>query len=87
MEIVEGSRVKVFDPSLFLDDIKTPLSITMKLATVVCRYGYRSEHVRYMSGPNEGVGCTYPDCVDVIFDHRPDKVSKGHFTESIAVIK
>ena len=37
-----GTRVLVFDPSLFIDDVKTPLSTTMKPATVLRWYGKRS---------------------------------------------
>jgi len=26
---------------------------------------------------------TYPDLVDVVFDHRPGKISLGHFTYGV----
>jgi hypothetical protein len=28
----------------------------------------------------------YPDLVDVVFDHRPDAVSRGHFTDGVKII-
>ena len=58
----------VFDASLFKDDRTTPLSMTMKPATVICWYGYRDKQF--------GI---YGNMVDVLFDHRPERVSKGHF--------
>lgn len=69
------SKVMVFDFRLFVDDKSTPLNVTMCPATVVCRYGYKGRF---------GI---YPDCVDVIFDHRPDQISKGHFTNRVREIK
>jgi len=71
--ILPGSRVTIFDPLLFKDDLSTPPSITIKPATVVRRYGFRSIH-----NPER----IYPDCIDVVFDHRPGKVSHGHFVEA-----
>lgn len=68
--LLPGSRVTIFDPLLFKDDISTPPFITIKPATVVRRYGFKNKH---------GV---YPDCIDVVFDHRPGKVSHGHFTKA-----
>jgi len=41
--IMPGTRVLVFDRTLFKDDKKTPLSMTLKKATVVCRYGSLKE--------------------------------------------
>ncbi len=69
--IQSGSRVFVFDNTLYVNDKKTPLSVTMKAATVVRRYGYCSIH-----GPK----WRYPDVIDVEFDHRPG-ISKAHFTD------
>jgi hypothetical protein len=69
--IQENSRVLVFDPRLYKDDIETPLSMTVKPATVVRRYGMKE------------YGRTYPDLVDVIFDHRPEQVSTAHFTSGV----
>ncbi len=68
MEYFPGTRLMVFDASLFKDDITTPLSMTMKPATVTCWYGYRDKQF--------GI---YGNMVDVIFDHRPERVSHGHF--------
>lgn len=73
--ILPGSRVLVFDSGLYQDDVSTPLSITMKPATVVCRYGVSAEHTH-------GLG-NYPDLVDVKFDHKPMFVSRGHFTDGV----
>lgn len=69
-----GTRVLVFDPSLFLDDKGTPLSVTMKPATVLRWYGKRS---------NYG-GWTDDSLIDVNFDHRGE--SRGHFTTTVEKI-
>lgn len=71
--IMPGDRVLVFDSRLFKNDRDTPLSVTMKPATVIRRYGYRSPLF----------GWEYPDCCDVLFDHRPEQESRGHFTDMI----
>ena len=71
--ILPGSRVLVWDATLFQDDIKTP--DCWRPATVVSRYGYRSR----MFGD-------YPDCVDVVFDHRKVRESCGHLTNGIRAI-
>jgi hypothetical protein len=68
----------VFDPLLYRDDKTTPISHTMRPATVVARYGLR-EYVG-------GCLAIYPDLVDVLFDHRPGRVSGGHFTRTVEVI-
>lgn len=73
--IMPGARVLVFDHLLFKDDVSTPLSFTERPATVLCRYGYRSLF-----------GFTYPDLLDVKFDHR-EQVSHGHFTKWCKEIK
>jgi hypothetical protein len=70
-EIMPGDRVMVFDYRLFKDDKLTPLSHTVRPATVVCRYGIK-EH-----------GRTYEDLCDVLFDHRNEHVSHGHFTYGV----
>ena len=70
-----GTRVTVFDPRLYKGDVETPLSHTMRLATVKKWYGYRSE--RYG---------TYSSLIDVEFDYRPGKISEGHFTDSMMKI-
>jgi hypothetical protein len=72
--IQENSRVLVFDPRLYKDDIETPPSMTFKPATVVCRYGMKDKDI------------IYSDLVDVLFDHRPEEVSKCHFTSGIEEI-
>ncbi len=77
LRILPNSRVLVFDSRLFKNDKDTPLSMTMKKATVLCRYGCRSTYNREW---------IYPDLVDVIFDH--DKhISKGHFTYGVELIE
>lgn len=69
-QFIPGDRVIVFDPSLYVDDKKTPLGMTFKLATVVCHYGLSKE---------------YPSLIDVVFDHN-QRLSKGHFTVGVKVI-
>ena len=76
-EILPGARVRVFDPKLFIDDKSTPISFTIRKATVVCRYGKDSSDL--------GLG-KYDDLVDVIFDHRPKEISHGHFTNAVIKI-
>ncbi len=65
-----GDRVNVFDPRLYIDDVKTPISMTMKPATVIKWYG------KYDKDPI----WNYESLIDVVFDHRPDTPSKGHIT-------
>jgi hypothetical protein len=72
--IMPGDRVIVFDTRLYVDDRTTPLTHTMRPATVLRRYGFRSDRF--------GV---YPDCVDVRFDHRPEE-SRGHFTDYVKLV-
>ena len=72
--ILPGSRVVVFDPQLYVDDVRTPLSVTLNEAIVVARYGYRSERF--------GI---YPDLVDVKFLHN-GRLSKAHFTDYVIEI-
>jgi hypothetical protein len=81
-EIMPGDRVSVFDPRLFVDDKKTPLSVTMRPATVVCRYGLKVGYRASMEKP-----WIYPDLVDVEFDHRLGVVSKGHFTDGVRILE
>lgn len=73
--IEHGDRALVYDHRDFINDKVTPCSMLMRPATVVRRYGKVTD---YGSGP-----CQYPDLVDVVFDHRPDTVSHGHFTDRI----
>ncbi len=70
--IDKGSRVKVFDHRLYEDDISTPLSVTMKPATVVKRHIY---------------GHYKRDVIDVIFDHKPTEISQCHFTHTAEELK
>jgi hypothetical protein len=77
--ILPGCRVLVFDPSLFIDDVKTPLSHTLKTAVVIKRYGYISKFIERKYGRE---AAKYPDCVDVIFDYN-NKKSCGHFTSVV----
>lgn len=74
-EIQHGDRVLVYDYRGFKNDVETPRSVLIRPAVVVCRYGYITD---YGSGP-----CRYPDLLDVVFDHRPGEVSRGHFTEYV----
>jgi len=46
----------------------------------VARYGQKCHY------PVSDVTYTYPDLVDVRFDHRPDRVSEGHFTDGVTLI-
>lgn len=72
--IYPGDRVKLFDHRLFKNDRTTPLSVTVQPATVLRRYGYKSQ----MFGE-------YPDLIDVRFDHD-GRESCGHFTEYTQLI-
>jgi hypothetical protein len=63
-----GSRVAVFDPRLYVNDVKTPLSVTAQPATVVRWYGYISKHCG-----------RYESVIDVTFDYD-GRESHGHFT-------
>lgn len=71
-KITIGSRIKVFDSRLFKNDIATPLSYTIRLATVVRRYFYKSQ-----------VYDGYSDVIDVIFDYLPNQISKCHFVSGV----
>lgn len=73
-ELFPGDRVLVFDSLLYKDDKSTPLSITMRPATIVARYGRKDYD--WESRKN----WVYSDLIDVEFDHRPGKISHGHFT-------
>lgn len=80
--ILPGTRVKIFDHRLYKDDKKTPLSMTMKEATVIRHYGEqaRSYGEDLVLGP-------YSSCIDVVFDHRPESESKGHATWGIHILE
>jgi hypothetical protein len=73
-----GTRVKVFDHRLFINDVSTPLKTTMRAATVKKWYGERC------GWPNKGA--VNGNLIDVEFDHRPEEVSKGHFADHIEVL-
>jgi hypothetical protein len=68
--IPPGTRVKVYD---WIDKVVAD-------ATTVRHYGKPIEKYSndFALGP-------YESCVDVIFDHKPDKISKGHFTYAIHI--
>ena len=69
-----GDRVKVFDVQSYIDDKITPLSQTMKLATVI-----RGDYI-YLSKLFE-----YKDeVVDVKFDDG--RISKAHFIWAIELV-
>ena len=79
-QIWPGTRVMFFDPLLFKNDIDTPLYTTVKPATVISRYGKLKETIGdSVYGPDD-------DCVDLKFDHRPDLISEGHFTDYVHAI-
>lgn len=82
MEIMPGSKVLVFDSLLFEDDKSTPLNYTFRAATVISRYGFISKFVNDLNDEP----AKYPDCVDVEFDHRSGKISKGHFTYGVYLL-
>ena len=76
-EILPGCRVIVFDSTLFKNDKETPLSITRKSATVTCRYGkLKYDYGDFSLGP-------YEDLIDVVFDHRLERISHGHFLDGV----
>jgi hypothetical protein len=79
-----GMRCLVFDPSLYIDDVKTPLSVTMKLATVLRRYFYEeSEVMQRLFGPFKPRKKNfYDEVIDVRFDYN-GKESKAHFVWAV----
>lgn len=79
---LEGRRARVWDYRLYKDDKKTPTKVCFRKATIVQHYGKKIK-------VPESCGVDfwyYPDLVDVIFDHRPGIVSRGHFTSGIKLI-
>lgn len=76
--IMPGDRVIVFDHRLFDNDKTTPLSVTMRPATVLRRYGKKCHY------PISEETYFYPDLIDVDFDHRGE--SNGHFTKRVRVL-
>lgn len=79
--IAEGARVIVFDPRLYVDDARTPLSVTMQPATVLRRY-LKSWRRDISRGPVMG----YDDVVDVRFDHD-GRESRAHFTSYLKKLR
>lgn len=63
-----GDRVSVFNSRLYINDLETPLSVTMCPATVLRQYIYDGRY-------NDIV-------VDVIFDGE-ERESKAHFVNYI----
>ena len=72
-----GTRVLVFDDRLFKDDVTTPLSHTMRPATVVRWYGKPS-----VACP----GAVDGNLIDVEFDHRPGQISYAHFADHVRIL-
>lgn len=89
--IMPGDRVRVFNSRVYKDDKSTPLSVTMQLATVLCRYG--KKYIHHFNQVIDDYGYTigepdvwiYPDLVDVKFDND-ERISHGHFTNQIEVV-
>lgn len=78
-EFPVGTRVIVFDSTLYKNDKITPLSMTMLPATVVKWYDITS--------PLPNGGTITENVIDVIFDHRPEEVSHGHFTTYLSGVQ
>ena len=68
-QLKKGTRLKVFDYTLFIDDVTTPLNVTMKPCTIF-KLRREANHGRR-------------ELIDVIFDRRPKQISYGHFTNSV----
>ncbi len=71
---IEGVDVMVFDHLSYIDDIKTPLSTTMKKAKITHRY---IDATRNNDDKHQ---------VEVMFYHNGQK-SKGHFVSGLEEIK
>lgn len=78
-----GDRVMVFDYTLFKDDKTTPLSYTVRPATIVRWYGSPVQHFPI----NDCTLGPYESLIDVVFDHRPERESHGHFTTCVKHIQ
>ena len=74
MNYLPGTRLKVFDSRRFIDDVSTPLSMTMRPATVMRWYGAlaRTYGDDLVLGP-------YQSLIDVKFDGER-QISHGHIT-------
>jgi hypothetical protein len=77
--IKPNMRVKVFDPCLYKDDKTTPLSVTVCPATVTRCYKKRVKAFNIKEP-------LYDDLIDVLFDHKPDRILHGHFRAGVKVI-
>lgn len=75
-DFFNGTRIKAFDSILYIDDFKTPLSKTMKSATVIKWYGKRNDNPVW----------NYQNLVDIRFDHRTERISHGHFVDCVEKI-
>jgi len=86
--LMPGDRVLAYEHLWYKDDIKTPVTMLMKPATVIKRYG---ELERKYDDPDIPSYGPYPDMVDVLFDHvrfphakgELRYLSKGHFTYGV----
>ena len=81
---LEGRRARVWDHRLYRDDKRTPAKVCFRKATIVRHYG-KKIRVPDSVGSEDGYW-KYPDLVDVVFDHRPNVVSHGHFTSGIRLV-
>ena len=75
-----GTRVLVFDGRLFKDDVSTPLSQTMRSATVKQWYSL------WGGGSSPSSHIVDENLIDVEFDHRAGEVSRGHFAQHVEVL-
>jgi hypothetical protein len=81
-----GTKVLVFDRRLYVDDIVTPLSLTMKEATVLRWYGTRPSRSSASSTyPGKLPGPPYDSLIDVVFAYDSWE-SRGHFTYYTKII-
>ena len=81
--LAPGTKVKVFDCTLYKNDKLAPLSVTMKPATVVKHYGELA-HKCLINDLQLG---PYESMIDVVFDHRPERESCGHFTSGVELLE
>ncbi|MGI0076467.1 MAG: Rieske 2Fe-2S domain-containing protein [Nitrosopumilaceae archaeon] len=72
LSIVPGTRAMVWGDRLYKNDVRTPNCY--RPATIVCRYGRISTFIEREYGRE---AAKYPDLVDVVFDYKPERVSKG----------
>ncbi len=69
-----GDRVLVFDSRWFVDDVSTPLSMTMRPAVIVGLF-----HCKCHGSPD----CKGENCASVRFDGEEHE-SRGHFLSGLA---